>query len=317
MLSLLLVARDGLLETELLTLLGHKSEPLPQAKWAALYRGLHAYLRPTTESGEGTLGFFHSLFAKAAAKRYLVRDQETVCHKSLAGYFLSLADPTGDLTFQGTDSRAVSELAYHLTKARMWRELEAALTSLVFIERKCSQDQVYDLVEDLDLACSLADMPDSTRARLRDFHRYVAGNVHILTGLPRLVFQQAANQPDISVASSVAKARFDSGNEKRPWLRWANKPQKHDACLLTLAGYSEPVLAAAFSPDGTRMVTASRDRKLRIWDAKTGVEIAVMSGHTHWVVACHYSPDGSMIASASWDNTVKIWDAEVRERRCV
>jgi len=32
-----------------------------------------------------------------------------------------------------------------------------------------------------------------------------------------------------------------------PWVRWLNKPQQHDACLMTLAGYSEPVLACAFS----------------------------------------------------------------------
>lgn len=33
---------------------------------------------------------------------------------------------------------------------------------------------------------------------------------------------------------------------------------------MTLAGYSEPVLAAAFSPDGAQMVTASRDRLLKV-----------------------------------------------------
>jgi WD40 repeat protein len=60
-----------------------------------------------------------------------------------------------------------------------------------------------------------------------------------------------------------------------------NKPQQRDACLMTLAGYSEPVLACAYSPDGLRMVTASRDRTLKIWDAKTGTEIATLTGHTY------------------------------------
>ena len=38
-------------------------------------------------------------------------------------------------------------------------------------------------------------------------------------------------------------------------------------------------MSAAFSPDGTRIVTASDDKTARIWDAATGKEIAVLRGH--------------------------------------
>ena len=37
--------------------------------------------------------------------------------------------------------------------------------------------------------------------------------------------------------------------------------------------------SAAFSPDGSRIVTASDDKTARIWDAATGKEIAVLRGH--------------------------------------
>ncbi len=36
---------------------------------------------------------------------------------------------------------------------------------------------------------------------------------------------------------------------------------------------------AAYSPDGTRIVTASDDKTARIWDARTGAQLAVLSGH--------------------------------------
>ena len=39
------------------------------------------------------------------------------------------------------------------------------------------------------------------------------------------------------------------------------------------------VTSAAFSPDGSRIVTASEDKTARIWDAATGKEIAVLRGH--------------------------------------
>ena len=37
--------------------------------------------------------------------------------------------------------------------------------------------------------------------------------------------------------------------------------------------------SAAFSPDGTRIVTASDDKTARIWDAATGKELTVLRGH--------------------------------------
>src|SRR4051812_36955829 len=51
-LSLLECSRGGLLETEMLNLLG-KGGPLPSYLWSRLYRSLSAFLRPPGESGEG------------------------------------------------------------------------------------------------------------------------------------------------------------------------------------------------------------------------------------------------------------------------
>jgi WD40 repeat protein len=39
------------------------------------------------------------------------------------------------------------------------------------------------------------------------------------------------------------------------------------------------VHSAAFSPDGSRIVTASADKTARIWDTASGKEIAVLRGH--------------------------------------
>lgn len=52
-------SRNGLLETELLHLLGKNGDPLPSYIWSRLYRSLAAFLRPPGESGEGMLDFFH------------------------------------------------------------------------------------------------------------------------------------------------------------------------------------------------------------------------------------------------------------------
>ena len=66
----------------------------------------------------------------------------------------------------------------------------------------------------------------------------------------------------------------------------------------------------AFSPDGSRIVSVSVDKTLRIWDAKTGVQLSTLEGHSGRVRSVAFSPDGSHIASGSEDETIRIWDAK-------
>lgn len=80
--------------------------------------------------------------------------------------------------------------------------------------------------------------------------------------------------------------------------------------LDTLAGHTELVTACAFSPDGTRIVSGSRDGVLKLWDAETGMELATLAGHTNEVTACAFSPDGARVVSGSQDRMLKLWDAE-------
>jgi WD40 repeat protein/tetratricopeptide (TPR) repeat protein len=80
--------------------------------------------------------------------------------------------------------------------------------------------------------------------------------------------------------------------------------------LLTLKGHTDYVTSASFSPDGTRIVTASGDKTARVWDAKSGAEIFTLKGHTGWVHTTSFSPDGTRIVTASEDKTAKVWDAK-------
>ena len=77
----------------------------------------------------------------------------------------------------------------------------------------------------------------------------------------------------------------------------------------TLIGHTDRVNSAAYSPDGTHLVTASDDQTARIWDAATGQEVRTLSGHTDSVWSVAYSPDGAHLVTASLDQTARIWDA--------
>ena len=78
--------------------------------------------------------------------------------------------------------------------------------------------------------------------------------------------------------------------------------------IAVLMGHENVVSSAAFSPDGSRVVTASWDKTARIWDAATGREIVALRGHDNYVLSAAFSPDGSRVVTASYDNTARIWD---------
>jgi WD40 repeat protein len=64
-----------------------------------------------------------------------------------------------------------------------------------------------------------------------------------------------------------------------------------------------------FSPDGTRLASASRDQTVKVWDLATYQELISLKGHTDTVRGVAFSPDGTRLASASSDGRVRVWDA--------
>lgn len=59
----------------------------------------------------------------------------------------------------------------------------------------------------------------------------------------------------------------------------------------------------AFSPDGTRLVSAGADETTKIWDAASGKLLFTVDGH-----AVAFRPDGKQLATILSDRTVRLWD---------
>jgi WD40 repeat protein/transcriptional regulator with XRE-family HTH domain len=70
------------------------------------------------------------------------------------------------------------------------------------------------------------------------------------------------------------------------------------------------VWSVAYSPDGTRIATASWDNTAQVWDSDSGQRLLILIGHSESVNGIAYTPDGKLLATASDDGTAIIWDAE-------
>ncbi|HLY26965.1 MAG TPA: serine/threonine-protein kinase [Aggregatilineales bacterium] len=83
--------------------------------------------------------------------------------------------------------------------------------------------------------------------------------------------------------------------------------------LVKLEGHQQPVDALAWSPDGTRIASASEDKTIRIWNATTGDSQFILRGHTDLVTYVAWSRDGKRIASVSEDDTIRLWNPDQGE----
>ncbi len=69
------------------------------------------------------------------------------------------------------------------------------------------------------------------------------------------------------------------------------------------------VTAVNYSTDGKRVVIASFNGTINIWDALTGEQQLTWRGHSGSVYQVVFSSDGKLLATASSDGSARLWDA--------
>ena len=88
--------------------------------------------------------------------------------------------------------------------------------------------------------------------------------------------------------------------------------------LVTYSGHTAPIFSVAWSPDGTRIASASYDDTAQVWDARKGESpLVTYRGHRGLVGAIAWSPDSTRLASGGYDKTVQVWDARKGDRALV
>ncbi len=78
---------------------------------------------------------------------------------------------------------------------------------------------------------------------------------------------------------------------------------------LFFQGHLGAINRAAFSLDGAKVVTASKDCTAKIWDALSGQYIRTLNGHKSAINSAVFNSIGDKVLTASDDKTARIWNS--------
>jgi len=78
--------------------------------------------------------------------------------------------------------------------------------------------------------------------------------------------------------------------------------------VIVQSGHSAAVTSGAFSPDSSKILTASLDGTLRLWESASGREMLSLNGHKGAVLSVAFMPDNKRAISGSIDGTAILWD---------
>jgi serine/threonine protein kinase/WD40 repeat protein len=86
---------------------------------------------------------------------------------------------------------------------------------------------------------------------------------------------------------------------------------------IALDGHGDAITALVQSPDGERLVSASLDGSLRIWDPLLGQNLLELEGSGAPLVSAAFSNDGSRLASLAKDGELRLFETRPLARRPV
>jgi WD40 repeat protein len=220
--------------------------------------------------------------------------------------FLLACNPERKPWHEGVrDDYLRSHLAWHLKEASQLDELHQLLESYRWVRWKIYAGPLWELLADYDLLDS--------NDELRLIQAALRLSAHILARWPSELPSQllgrllAFEHPRLRRLCREALTAQDE-----LWLVPVH------ACLIppggtllrVLAGHTRAISALAVCPDGNRLISASHDTTLKLWELDTGEEIRTLVGHGGEVTTVAACPGGRRAVSGSTDKTIRVWDLD-------
>ncbi|WP_272425602.1 nSTAND1 domain-containing NTPase [Polyangium jinanense] len=157
-----------------------------------------------------------------------------------------------------------------------------------------AQESAAEAQKSADDARKSAAQADKRAAEARNASRMASAREH---------------QSDPTLVLALLREMEPAGELPPRWRElalWA----KHQGIASVVLSHQDVVYSAAWSPDGTRIVTVSGDKTAWVWNADGTGKPLRLDGHQDVVYSAAFSPDGTRIVTASLDKTARVWNAD-------
>ncbi len=208
---------------------------------------------------------------------------------------------------------ALRHALIHRVEAGDWADAWRLAADMAFLEAKCRELSVHEAEADVARAADhcRASGDEVLCGRFDDLARALVRESHWLRAAPEATAALVWNRLRQSGWDAEQVEQHLQISAGATFLRVRHLTTRESPALVRdLAGHSGSVQACAVTADGRRVVSASHDKTLKVWDLASGCELATLQGHASGVTACAVTPDGRRVVSASSDKTLKVWDLE-------
>ncbi|KAK2103886.1 Telomerase protein component 1 [Saguinus oedipus] len=249
----------------------------------------------------------------AAKRRYAKRPGlEDTAHILIAAQLWKTCDADASGTFRSCPPEALGDLPYHLLQSRNLGLLSKFLTNLHVVAAHLELGLVSRLLEAHALYASSVPTAEKKlpKADVAVFRTFLRQQASILSQYPRLLPQQAANQPLDSPLCRQAPLLSQRWHLQHT-LQWLNKPQtmkNQQSSSLSLAVSSSPT-AVAFSTNGHRAAVGTASGTVYLLNLRTWQEEKSMVSGCDGISACLFLSDDTLFLTA-FDGLLELWDLQ-------
>ncbi|MBS1788899.1 MAG: hypothetical protein JST85_14310 [Acidobacteria bacterium] len=156
-----------------------------------------------------------------------------------------------------------------MIEANRREELVATVKDWRYLAKKTLLRKSQSVEKDLSKAQAVAPSDDSLRTLVRSFANsgHLFNHCRTQKDIESTLMARLRHSPDLRAAIEELAQML-----KTPLIAPVHllPDRPHPALLRTLEGHSSSVWGCAFSPDSKRIVSASDDRILKVWDADSG-----------------------------------------------
>jgi WD40 repeat protein len=224
-----------------------------------------------------------------------------------------------------TDRKLLSTLLPYIIGSQNLQEAKRLISSFSYIQVKCTAGLHEELIEEYATILNLMNRAGYLNEKTLKQAQWLRLIQATLQYLPREIIQDKCQlsgqligrllffEKDVKLGEFASSLLSEIRKQRdvywlRPLLPTLVPPG--GALLQSLSGHFGKITTVIMSPDGRRIISASEDASIKVFDLDRGTNIYNLHGHSKKVNAVVVTPDGQRLISASHDKTLKIWDLQ-------